>query len=157
MKTLTIFALTVLLGAAAFASESKELTVSDKARTSSFVYKAELFLGCKEPFGMNQGPIPKERLDFVQTWLSEDVNGIGESEAGKAQKKRMTSFLENIAAMSDAELKPEWKGKDVHEIAKLINADLLLIAQAAGVTLESDKETQNNAPGTYFRKSNTTP
>ena len=143
MKTLAILIFTVMVGTRVFATELKQLTVPEKARTASFVYKAEMFLGCKQPFGMQQGVIRKKRLDFVQAWLREDIDGIGESEAGKTQKKLMTAFLKNIAGLSETEPKPKWKGKDVSEVATLISADLQRIAEAAGVALESDKKTQN--------------
>ena len=134
MKHLLI-AVIIMTIATAHAAQTDDLTESDKARTASFVFKAELFLGCKQPFDMTEGSIP-QRLAFVQKWLSEDINGIGESKAGKIQKVKMTAFLKDISSLSDPENKPKkWKNKDVVEIAEAINTDLRSIAQAADVTL----------------------
>lgn len=139
--------LVVILGSTLQAAESNELSVPEKARTASFVFKAELFLGCKKPFEMSSGSISKESEAFMKIWLNEDVAGLGESDIAKTQKKKMATLVEDLHFVFARDLvNPKWEDKDVGQIAELLTANLRSIASEAGVVLECDKEKeQNNA------------
>lgn len=139
--------LVVILGSTLQAAESNELSVPERARTASFVFKAELFLGCKGPFEMPSGNVAKVSEAFMKRWLDEDVTGLGESDIAKTQKKKMAAFVEDLHFLFAGDVvNPKWEGKDVIQVAELLTADLRSIASEAGVVLESDKEKeQNNA------------
>jgi len=89
MKKLTVLILAVVLTSSVYAAECGKLTIPERARTASFVFKAELFLACKAPFGIQQGELPVDHKAFIESWLNEDIKGMGTSNAGKAQTKRM--------------------------------------------------------------------
>ncbi len=144
MKKLLVF-FVFMVSVATYATGVSELTEQEKARTASYVFKFELFLGCKEPFSLQNHP-PKDRILFFEKWVQEDIDGMGNSEAAKLQKKRMTSLLNDIISLPNKDNRlAKWKNKDVEEIAQEITSDLRCIAQAAGITLTTDKQTSNQA------------
>ena len=118
MKKLSAILTLIVLGFTLQATESTELTVPEKARTASFVFKANLVLGCKEPFGMHPGCIPNEYEAFLKIWMNEDVTGLGESDIAKTQKKKMAAFVEDLHFVFTRELvNPKWEGKSIDQIA----------------------------------------
>jgi len=144
MKPLALILLTSSLASAVQAAELAGLTMEEKARTASFAFKVELLLGCKEPLSVPTGDTPVVSAEFVKSWLREDIDGLGQSEEGKAQRERMEAFLDDLGFLFRKETPAKWKGKTVEEIAKALIADIRGIARAAGVTLQCDKEASRN-------------